>query len=126
MQAGLQGFHLLRGIFSSLTLFFLAGPIANFLGIPEVGWAYQMLALLPTIYGLIHFDIYRLQRQMNYLPSILSTSIPAFLCGRRFSLQPPPWWYRQRNQDNAGGAIDRRACGACHGFERGRCRYATL
>ena len=79
MQAGLQGFHLLRGIFSSLTLFLLAGPIASFLGIPEVSWAYQMLAFLPAIYGLIHYDIYRLQRQMNYLPSILSTSIPAFL-----------------------------------------------
>jgi O-antigen/teichoic acid export membrane protein len=79
LQAGLQGFHLLRGLFSSALLFLLAGPIARFLGIPEVSWAYQMLALLPAMNGLMHFDIYRLQRQMKYLPSILSSSVPAFL-----------------------------------------------
>lgn len=79
LQAGLQGFHLLRGLFSSCLLFLLAGPIARFLGIPEVIWAYQMLALIPAMNGLMHFDIYRMQRQMNYLPSILSSSIPAFL-----------------------------------------------
>ena len=79
LQAGLQGFHLMRGIFSSCLLFLLAGPIARFLGVPDVSWAYQMLALMPAMNGLIHFDNYRMQRQMNYLPSILSSSIPAFL-----------------------------------------------
>ena len=79
LQAGLQGFHLLRAIFSGLTLFLLAGPIAQFMGIPEVTWAYQMLALIPVMNGLMHFDNYRLQRQMKYLSSILSSSIPAFL-----------------------------------------------
>lgn len=79
LQAGLQGFHLMRGIFSSCLLFLLASPIANFLGIPEVAWAYQLLALMPAMNGLIHFDNYRMQRQMNYLPSILSSSVPAFL-----------------------------------------------
>lgn len=79
LQAGLQGFHLLRAVFSGLTLFLLAGPIARFMGIPEVTWAYQMLALMPVMNGLIHFDNYRMQRQMKYLPSILSSSIPAFL-----------------------------------------------
>lgn len=79
LQSGLQGFHLLRGLFSSCLLFLLAGPIARFLGIPEVVWAYQILALMPAINGLMHFDIYRKQRQMKYLPSILSSSVPAFL-----------------------------------------------
>ena len=79
LQAGLQGFHLLRAVLSGLMLFFLAGPIAQFMGIPEVTWAYQMLALIPVMNGLMHFDNYRLQRQMKYLSSILSSSIPAFL-----------------------------------------------
>ena len=79
LQAGLQGFHLLRALFSGLILFFLAGPIAQFMGIPDVTWAYQMLALIPVMNGLTHFDNYRVQRQMNYLPSILTASIPAFL-----------------------------------------------
>jgi len=79
LQAGLQGFHLLRAVFSGLMLFLLAGPIAQFMGIPDVTWAYQMLALIPVMNGLIHFDNYRLQRQMKYMSSILSSSVPAFL-----------------------------------------------
>ena len=79
LQAGLQGFHLLRAVFSGLTLFFLSGPIAQFMGIPEVTWAYQLLALIPLMNGLMHFDNYRMQRHMNYMPSIISSSVPAFL-----------------------------------------------
>ena len=79
LQAGLQGFHLLRAVFSGLTLFFLAGPIAQFMGIPDVTWAYQLLALIPLMNGLMHFDNYRMQRQMNYMPSIISSSVPALL-----------------------------------------------
>lgn len=79
LQAGLQGFHLLRAVFSGLMLFFLAGPIARFMGIPDVAWAYQMLALIPVMNGLMHFDNYRMQRQMKYLPAILSSSIPEFV-----------------------------------------------
>lgn len=79
LQAGLQGFHLLRGLFSSLVLLAMAAPIARFLGIAEVAGAYQLLALMPAMNGLTHFDIYRLQRKMRYLPSILSSSLPALL-----------------------------------------------
>ena len=79
LQAGLHGFHLLRSILSGAALFFLAHPIARFLGIDEIAWAYQLLALVPLIGGLRHFDIYRLQRQMIYLPSIISSSLPALL-----------------------------------------------
>ncbi len=79
LQSGLQGFHLMRSVFSAAVLFFLAHPIAQFLGIPEIAWAYQVLALVPLLNGLTHFDIYRRQRQMVYLPSILSTTLPAVL-----------------------------------------------
>jgi O-antigen/teichoic acid export membrane protein len=77
LQSGLQGFHLLRSLFSGTVLFFLATPIAQFLGIPDIAWAYQLLALVPVINGLTHFDLYRLQRRMVYLPSILSSAVPA-------------------------------------------------
>src|SRR5690606_17581404 len=79
LQSGLQGFHLLRGLFSSLVLLAMAGPIARFLGIAEVAWAYQVLAMMPAMNGLMHFDVYRLQRKMRYLPSILPASLPALL-----------------------------------------------
>lgn len=79
LQAGLQGFHLLRGVLSSILLFLLAGPIANFMGTGDIVWAYQMLAFIPLLNGLVHFDIYRLQRQLNYVPSVLSVTIPALI-----------------------------------------------
>lgn len=79
LQAGLQGFQLLRGVLSGVVLFLLAYPIAWFLGIPEVAWAYQAMALVPVMRGLIHFDVYRLQRKMKFLPLLLSMAVPAFL-----------------------------------------------
>ncbi|WP_306734945.1 oligosaccharide flippase family protein [Marimonas arenosa] len=79
LQAGLHGFNLLRGLLSGAILFLLASPIAQFLGIPDVAWAYQMLALVPALRGFEHFDIHRLNRRMVYRPLILSKTVPAFL-----------------------------------------------
>ena len=79
LQAGLQGFNVLRGLFSGAALFLLAHPIANFLGIPDVAWAYQLLALVPVIRGFEHFDIYRLNRSMEFGPLIVSKTLPALL-----------------------------------------------
>lgn len=79
LQSGLQGFHLFRGAISSLMLFLLAQPIATFMGTGDIAWAYQMLAFIPLLNGLVHFDIYRLQRQLNYIPSILSSTTPALM-----------------------------------------------
>lgn len=79
LQAGLQGFHLLRGVLSGAVLFLLAHPIALFLGIPDVAWAYQVMAVVPVMQGFIHFDVYRFHRTMKFLPLILSTAAPALL-----------------------------------------------
>lgn len=79
LQSGLQGFHLLRGAFSSTLLFLLAGPIAQFMGTGDIVWAYQMLAFIPLLNGMVHFDIYRLQRHLNYIPAILTSTVPALL-----------------------------------------------
>jgi len=78
-QAALQGFQVLRGFIASIFLFLTANLIASFLGIPEVAWAYQVLALVPIIKAFEHFDIYRLNRQMKFWPMILTGSIPACL-----------------------------------------------
>ena len=90
LQSGLQGFHLIRSLFSGAILFALAKPLANFLGVGEISWAYQLLALVPVINGVIHFDIYRLQRRMVYLPSILSSAVPAFVS---VAMVWPLWLY---------------------------------
>ena len=79
LQAGLQGFNLLRSLLSGVALFLLAEPIAAFLGIPDIAWAYQLLALVPVIRGFEHFDIYRLNRQMRFGPLILTKTLPALI-----------------------------------------------
>lgn len=78
-QASLQGFNVLRGVIAASILFVSAGAIANFLNIPEVAWAYQLMALVPLFNGLMHFDIHRLTRAMNYLPNVMTQAMPAFL-----------------------------------------------
>lgn len=78
-QAALQGFQVLRGAFAAGILFFSAGAIARFLGIPEVAWAYQVMALVPLLNALQHFDIHRLNRQMRFWPVVLTGAVPALI-----------------------------------------------
>lgn len=75
-QAALQSFHLLRGLIAGACLMLAAGPIAAFLNIPEVAWAYQVMALVPVLLGLTHYDIHRLKRQMRFGPEITTQVIP--------------------------------------------------
>jgi O-antigen/teichoic acid export membrane protein len=76
-QAALQGFQVLRGVIAAVAMFLLADWIATFLGIPEVAWAYQLLAVVPILNALQHFDIYRLNRQMRFKPLLLTGMLPA-------------------------------------------------
>jgi O-antigen/teichoic acid export membrane protein len=76
-QAALQGFQLFRGLVSGLVLFALAAPLARFLGIPQVIWAYQLLALVPVLTALQHFDIHRQTRQMRFGPMLWTGALPA-------------------------------------------------
>jgi O-antigen/teichoic acid export membrane protein len=78
-QAALQGFQLLRGVVSAVVLFAIAKPMANFLDIPEAAWAYQLLSVVPILNALVHFDIYRLNRQMRFWPLMLTGGVPALL-----------------------------------------------
>lgn len=76
-QAALQGFSALRGAVSGLLLLALAGPMANFLGIPQAAWAYQLMALVPVLNAFLHYDIYRLNRKMQFWPLVLTNGLPA-------------------------------------------------
>lgn len=75
-QAGLQGFHLLRGVLAAAALFVLAQPIAIFFGIPDLVWAYQVLALVPLFLGFVHFDVHRLTRRKLYRPIMVYRVLP--------------------------------------------------
>lgn len=74
-QATVQCVQFLRGIFSGVILFCVAGFAARLFGVPEATWAFQYLCLIPVFRGLIHQDINRLQRQMRFGPSIFVEGI---------------------------------------------------
>lgn len=78
-QAVLQGFQLLRGLLAGAALFALAGPLACFLGIETVTDAYRVLALVPVLNALQHFDIHRLNRQMRFGPLLMTGTVPALV-----------------------------------------------
>ncbi len=78
-QAALQGFQVLRGVMSGAALFLIAGPMADFMAIPEVTWAYRMLALVPVLNALVHFDIHRLNRHMIFWPMLVTGALPALI-----------------------------------------------
>ena len=78
-QAALQGFQVLRGVLSGAGLLLIAGPMANFMGIPEVTWGYRLLALVPVLNALVHFDIFRLNRHMVFWPMLLTGAVPALI-----------------------------------------------
>ncbi|MBI1220929.1 MAG: oligosaccharide flippase family protein [Rhodobacteraceae bacterium] len=79
LQAALQGVQALRAVLNAGALLLLAGPIAAFLGVPQVTWAYRLLALMPLFNGLQHLDTIRQARRMVYLPGIISNVLPVAL-----------------------------------------------
>ena len=91
LQAGLQALHLLRSVLSAIVLFLAAGPIAGFLNIPEVAWAFQVLALPRLADGFVHFDIYRLQRRQRFWP-LMITENTSFIAGFAF-VAGFSWWF---------------------------------
>lgn len=74
-QRAMQGFQVMRGAFSSAVLFLIAYPYADFLGIPEVAWAYQVIAVIPFINGLQHYDNHRMRRHLNFRPAVVTQSV---------------------------------------------------
>jgi len=78
-QANLQGFHLLRAVCAALVVVACAHPFAAFMGVAEVAWAFQVLAVTRLALGLVHFDIYRLQRKLRYTPLLLSQGLSCFI-----------------------------------------------
>lgn len=79
LQAALQGVQALRAVINAGVLLLMAGPIAAFLGVPEVAWAYRLLALVPLMNGFQHLDMTRRARRMEFLPGIISNVLPVAL-----------------------------------------------
>lgn len=90
-QSALQCFAVIRGFVNGLILILLAQPIASFFSIPEVAWAFQVVALIPIMSGFNHFDVGRLKRQMNYVPATIVSVLPSI--GSLASVFPFYWLF---------------------------------
>lgn len=60
--------QVLRGIVGGVVLLAFGQGIASMMGVPQYGWAYQMLAIVPLIRGFTHLDVFRAQRRMRFVP----------------------------------------------------------
>ena len=77
LQAALQGFQVFRGTLSALAILLLAEPVARFMNLPEIAWAYRLLALVPLFNAFQSLDAQRLTRQMRFGPMMLTATVPA-------------------------------------------------
>ena len=70
VQATLHTLQVLRGVFVAVVLFLTAGPLAEVMAVPQVTWAFRLMALLPLMQGFMHLDIARAQRDMRFGPFV--------------------------------------------------------
>lgn len=92
LQAAAQAFQFLRGVIGALLLLLLAGPIAALFSIPDLVWAFRLLALIPLFRGLAHLDVHRVQRSMSFGPSVASTLLPQIIVTAIAA--PLAWWLK--------------------------------
>lgn len=76
LQATGQAFQAIRGVAGGIVLFTAAQYVADFFKVPHAAWAFQCLALVPTIRGFVHLDIIRYQRKMHFSPSVWAEALP--------------------------------------------------
>ena len=73
MKAILHAMQVIRGLITGAILYLFAAPYAALLSVPDIAWAFQLMAIIPVIRGFIHLDIFQVQRVMNYLPFVTAT-----------------------------------------------------
>lgn len=74
MQGTAQLLKVGRGIANACILFAIAIPMARLFGVPQAQWAFQCLAIYPLLAGFNHLDIYRVQREMRFMPWVWATA----------------------------------------------------
>lgn len=78
-QPAMHSLQLLRGLCGAAIIFLLAKPSAQFLGVPEAAWAFEIAALIPLISGMAHLDSWRFHAASRFGPSIVVQLGPALL-----------------------------------------------
>jgi O-antigen/teichoic acid export membrane protein len=79
VQATLHTMQVLRGVFVAVVLYLTAGPLAALMDVPEVAWAFRLMAVLPLIQGFLHLDMARAQRGMRFGPFVRITMGAEFI-----------------------------------------------
>lgn len=69
-QAAAHAVQMVFGLFSALIVIACAYPMAMAFSVPELTWAFTLLAVVPMARGVMHLDLARLQRCFNYGPLV--------------------------------------------------------
>lgn len=75
--------HLLqcaRGVITGLILFLAAKPVALLFNLPELVWAYQLIALIPVFKGFTHWDMAVYQRKLDFFAVSMADILPQAFC----------------------------------------------
>ncbi|MEP4150375.1 MAG: oligosaccharide flippase family protein, partial [Lentilitoribacter sp.] len=79
LQGTAHVFEIGRGVLSALILFAIANPVALLFNLPNLVWAYQLLAVVPLVRGFIHLDSVRFQREMKFRPAMCIEVLPQLI-----------------------------------------------
>jgi len=66
VQATLHTIQVARGFLLGGLLWLVADPLAAVMGVPDIAWAYRLMAIVPILQGFLHLDHARLQRDMDF------------------------------------------------------------
>lgn len=70
-QRSAQALEVLRGVVLAVVLLVAAGPVSMWFNMAQAEWGFRLLALIPLIRGMRHFDIQRIQRHMRFGPFVI-------------------------------------------------------
>jgi len=80
MLASSHAMQFVRGLIGGVILFLLAAPISHLFNVPDVVWAFQTLALLPVLRGLVHWDNVVHQRNLDFRATAIVNALPPAVC----------------------------------------------
>ena len=81
-DAMLASAHLLqfiKGLILGFVLLMIASPVAHLFDLPHLVFAFQLIALVPVMHGLLNFDLVVRQRQLDFFPTALFDTLPEIL-----------------------------------------------
>ena len=72
LQSALHSMQVARGFFGSILLLAIAVPYAWLMGVPDIVWGFQLLAITPIFRGFMNLDVFRMQRFMRFGPHVIT------------------------------------------------------